>query len=189
MQFPFNGQVTSSASALPVIIPGQAEGPSGESTHALREIWAAAFRSRYWILAIFAVCIALAIAAALLSTRLYQATASVEVRQEAAKVLGTEANQESESTGYDSERFFQTQLDIIRSRGVAEAVAEHENLFNGTGFVEAMGAGDGAAQIPNGMTPREAQRDRVLKLLRGGMAVRFTGNTRIATISFTSPDP
>lgn len=191
MQFPFNGDVTAPASAststLPALVPDQT--PSAGSTHALREIWAAAFRSRYWILGIFAVCIALAIAAALLSTRLYQATASIEVRQEAAKVLGTEANQESESTGSDSERFLQTQLDIIRSRGVAEAVAEHENLFNGTRFVEAMGAGDGAAQIPNGMTPREAQRDRVLKLLRGGMSVRFTGTTRIATISFTSPDP
>lgn len=188
MQFPFNGEVTPPpASGFPVLVPNQAE-VATSSTHALREIWAAAFRSRYWIMAIFAACIALAIAAALLSTRLYQATASVEVRQEAAKVLGTEANQE-DSSGSDTDRFLQTQLDIIRSRGVAEAVAEHENLFNGTAFQEAMGAGESSGPVPVGMTVREAQRDRVLKLLRGGMSVRFTGTTRIVDISFTSPDP
>lgn len=189
MQFPFNGESTSPAStaSLPALVPDRPE-TSNNSTHALREIWAAAYRSRYWIIGIFVACIALAIIAALLTTRLYQATASVEVRQEAAKVLGTEADQE-QSANTDAERFLQTQLDIVRSRGVAEAVAEREGLFNGNAFLQAMGVEDEGAPVPTGMTPREAQRDRVLKLLRGGMTVRYTGTTRIATISFTSPDP
>ncbi len=189
MQFPFNGEAALPASTtnLPALVPDGRE-PSTGSTHALREIWASAYRSRFWIIGIFAACIALAIVAALLTTRLYQATASVEVRQEAAKVLGTEADQE-QSASTDAERFLQTQLDIVRSRGVAEAVAEREGLFNGDGFLKAMGLDDEDAAVPAGMTPREAHRDRVLKLLRGGMSVRYTGTTRIATISFTSPDP
>lgn len=191
MQFPFNGASSSSAAAPPASplgnVAAQGDAPA-TSSHALREIWAAAYRSRWWIVGIFVTCIALAIVIALLTTRLYQATASVEVRQEAAKVLGTEANQE-ESGSADIDRFLQTQLDIIRSRGVAEAVAERERLFVGDGFLKAMGVDAEGAPIPAGMTAREAHRDRVLKLLRGGMKVRYTGTTRIATISFTSPDP
>ncbi|WP_298810577.1 polysaccharide biosynthesis tyrosine autokinase [uncultured Sphingomonas sp.] len=186
MQFPFNGAASAPASTPPASASERIE--STTSSHALREIWAAAYRSRYWIAGIFAVCIALAITAALLTTRLYQATASVEVRQEAAKVLGTEADQET-SPNADTERFLQTQLDIIRSRGVAEAVAEREALFNGDAFLRSMGIEDEGTGVPTGMTPREAHRDRVLQLLRGGMTVRFTGTTRIANISFTSPDP
>ena len=189
MQFPFNGEATLPASSNNLSGPlSEGAEPSASSTHSLREIWAAAYRSRFWIIGIFAACIALAIVAALLTTRLYQASASVEVRQEAAKVLGTEADQE-QSASTDAERFLQTQLDIIRSRGVAEAVAEREGLFNGSAFLHGMGIEDESAGVPAGMTPREAQRDRVLKLLRGGMSVRYTGTTRIATISFTSPDP
>jgi capsular exopolysaccharide synthesis family protein len=184
MQFPFTGPAALPARGQPADHAEQS--PGG---HNLREIWAAAFRSRYWIAAIFAVCIALAVLAALLTTRLYQATASVEVRQEAAKVLGTESDQESAENRVDAERFLQTQLDIIRSRGVAEAVAEREGLFNGDAFLDAMRASDEGAPVPNGMTPREAHRDRVLKALRNAMSVRYTGTTRIAAISFTSPDP
>ena len=184
MQFPFTGQAALPARGQPVDHADRS--PGG---HNLREIWAAVFRSRYWIAAIFAVCIGLAVLAALLTTRLYQATVSVEVRQEAAKVLGTEADQESAENRVDGERFLQTQLDIIRSRGVAEAVAEREGLFNGDMFLDAMRIDEEGAPVPNGMTPREAHRDRILKTLRNAMSVRYTGTTRIATISFTSPDP
>lgn len=187
MQFPFNGAAAAPVPALPS--PAADAGALSAQTHALREIWAAAFRARYWIAGIFAVCIGLAVIAALLTTRLYQATASVEVRQEAAKVLGTEADQESQDSRADSERFLQTQLDIIRSRAVAEAVAEREGLFNSNAFLEAMRVNDEDAPIPNGMTAREAARARVIKTLRNAMTVRYTGTTRIATLSFTSPDP
>lgn len=185
MQFPFNGMAT----------PTGSDGPAGEAVSAsragstLRELWAAAFRARYWVIGIFAACILLAVVAALLTTRLYQATASIEVRQEAEKVLGTEADRENAATRQDTDRFLQTQLDIIRSRGVAEAVAEREGLFRGPAFIEAMGEDAEDTRVPLGMSPRDAQRERVLKTLRDAMRVRFTGTTRIATISFTSPDP
>jgi capsular exopolysaccharide synthesis family protein len=185
MQFPFNGVVAQVPA--PAASADRVDAPA-EGTSSLREIWAAAFRSRYWIAAIFTACVALAAVAALLTTRLYQATASVEVRAEAAKVLGTEESQEGQESRLDSDRFLQTQLDIIRSRGVAEAVAEQQGLFGGDAFLDAMRAGDETA-IPAGMTAREAHRERVIKALQRAMGVRYTGTTRIATISFTSPDP
>ena len=193
MQFPFNGPHASSASApsgASVPAFGAGARPSGtEGAGSLREIVAATFRARYWIVGIFVVCIALAVVAALLTTRLYQATASVEVRQEAAKVLGTEDNNEGQQNGVDTDRFLETQLDIIRSRGVAESVAEQEGLFNGDAFLDAMHAGDEGAGAPPGMTAIEAHRLRVVQMLQHAMSVRFTGSTRIATIAFTSPAP
>lgn len=109
MQFPFNG-----AAASPPVLPAprsasdeQVTGGHANGADSLREIVAAGFRSRYWIIAIFVACIALAATAALLTTRLYQATASVEVRQEAAKVLGTEADQEGQESRSDADRFLQ----------------------------------------------------------------------------------
>ncbi len=184
MQFPFNGIAEPSQPPAPA-----ASGEKAGTASTLREIWAAAFRARYWIAGIFAVCIALAIVAALLTTRLYQASASVEVRQEAEKVLGTEADREGEASKADADRFLQTQLDIIRSRGVAETVAEREGLFRGSAFLDAMGLDEEGAPVPFGMSPRDAHRERVLKTLRNAMSVRFTGTTRIAVIYFTSPDP
>ncbi len=191
MQFPFKGTSASPESTALALTSSALNEPIGaaEGAGSLREIVAAAFRSRYWIIAIFVVCIALAVIAALLTTRLYQATASVEVRQEAAKVLGTEADQEGQESRSDADRFLQTQLDIIRSRGVAEAVAEHEGLFNGDTFLDSMRAGDEGAVVPVGMSPSEAHRLRVIQTLQRAMTVRYTGTTRIATIAFTSPDP
>lgn len=191
MQFPFNGPSASPASAPSASVASMpAEQAAGtEGAGSLREIVAAAFRSRYWIVGIFVICIALAVTAALLTTRLYQATASVEVGQEAAKVLGTEDNHEGQQNGADTDLFLQTQLDIIRSRGVAEAVAEREGLFNGDTFLDTMHAGDEGAGAPAGMTAVEAHRLRVIQMLQHAMTVRFTGSTRIATIAFTSPDP
>lgn len=188
MQFPFNGMAVPADPGAPPAPFERAEPARGTSS-SLREIWAAAFRSRYWIASIFAVCIALAVVAALLTTRLYQATASVEVRQEAEKVLGTEADREGAASKADADRFLQTQLDIISSRGVAEDVAEQQGLFRGDAFLEAMNASEEGATVPFGMTPRDAHRERVLTVLRDAMAVRYTGTTRIAVISFTSPDP
>ncbi|SOB80556.1 capsular exopolysaccharide family [Sphingomonas guangdongensis] len=186
MQFPFDG---SGAAAVPLAPGSPAAEAQAPRAGGLREIWAAAYRARWWIAGIFALCIALAIVAALLSTRLYQATATVEVRQEAEKVLGTEADREGASSRLDSERFMQTQLDIIRSRGVAEAVAERQGLFRGNGFLDAMRVEVDPTRVPLGMTPRDARREVILDTLAKGMSVRYTGTTRIAQISFTSPDP
>lgn len=184
MQFPFDG---SAAPALPGTVTEKADAKASGIT--LREIWAATYRVRWWIAGIFGVCLVLAVVVALLSTRLYQAVASVEVRQEAEKVLGTEADRESEASKIDSDRFLQTQLDIIRSRGVAEAVAERQGLFQGNAFLDAMHKHEDADDVPVGMSPRDAHRELVLDVLRKAMAARYTGTTRIVAISFTSPDP
>jgi capsular exopolysaccharide synthesis family protein len=152
----------------------------------LHEIWAAFYRSRYWIGAIFVLALVGAILFTLLATPYFSSSASIEIRQEAEKVLGTEADRESASSRLDTERFLQTQLDIIRSRSVATTVAENLGLFRGDAFLEAMHAKESAPSRV--LSARETHREDVLRVLNKNLSVEYTGDTRIAVLTFTSPD-
>ena len=152
----------------------------------LREIWAAIFRSRFWIATIFAGILVVVFAITLLTTRLYDGAASVEVRQEAEKVLGTEDDREGTSSKIDSDRFLQTQLDIIRSRAVSDAVAQSLSLYRNDKFLDAMGVTE-EPKNSGVLSPKEAKREQILETLRENLSVNYTGDTRIVTISFSSP--
>lgn len=154
----------------------------------LREVWAAVYRSRVWIAAIMAACIGIGLVYALLATRLYTSVVTIEVRQEAEKVLGTEADREGASSKNDAERFMQTQLQIIRSRGVAATVAESLGLYRGDAFLEAMDVEPAEAASPR-QSLQQIHREQVESALMANVDVDFTGSTRIAELSFVSPDP
>ena len=155
----------------------------------LRELSAIIYRSRWWIVGIVTACILIAVAYSLLATKLYDASVSVEVREEAEKVLGTEADREATSGRGDMDRFLQTQLDIIRSRGVATAVAQSLGLFRGDEFFERMKVDAPEAGSGSKVSLEEARRNTVIGLLKKYLKVEYTGNTRIAEIRFRSPDP
>lgn len=157
-----------------------------ESSIDLREIYAALFRSRFILMGIVAACLIVGIAVTLLMTRKYDGIATVEVRQEAEKVLGTEADREGASTKIDVERFLDTQLDLVRSRMVAIAVAEELGLFR-PDFLETMKI-DAKPEADGVLTEQEARRELVIKTLMDNLDVSYTGQTRILIIRFVSPD-
>lgn len=155
----------------------------------LREISAIVYRSRWWVAGIVGASIILAIAYALLTTRLYDSAVSIEVRQEAEKVLGTEADREGAASKGDTDRFLQTQLDIIRSRGVATAVAQSLGLFRGDDFFTRMKVDVPEAAAGSRVSPEQIRRETVIATLQKKLRVEYTGNTRIAELTFRSPDP
>lgn len=158
------------------------------SSLSIVEIWASVYRSRWQIAAIFAACLALATLYSVLATRYYKSAASVEIKQEAEKVLGTEADRESGVSKLDTDRFLQTQLDIIRSRATATAVGESLRLFRGNQFLESMRVNtkiDGRGVL----SEQEARREVVIKTLQRNLTVDFTGDTRLAELGFSAPDP
>lgn len=167
---------------------GTAPAGSDSSTN-LRDLWAVVYRSRFQILAILAACVVAALILNLLATPLYEGTATVEVRQEAAKVLGTEADQESAASKLDTERFLKTQVDIVRSRAVAQAVAQSLGLMRGDDFLDTMRV-DKDARVSDKIkiSPAEMQRERVIKALQDHLDVKYTGETRIIELTFTSPN-
>jgi len=150
-------------------------------------IWAAIYRSRLWILGILVACLLAGIVISLLSTPIYRATSTVQIDQEAAKVIGTEETDLSASI-QDSDRFLQTQLDIIRSRALATSVAEDENLFGNKAFLEAMGV-DPDVESEGALSKEETERELVLETLRENFSVSLPIDSRVTSMVFESPDP
>jgi len=151
----------------------------------LRDLWAPVYRSRFAIIAIFVAVFSLAVAATLLMQPLYRATATVEIRSETQRVLGTEdANATGGASITDSALFLDTQLDIIRSRSTATAVAQSLGLYGNDNFLAMMGVDVGEAAL----SP-EARRQLVNDVLIDNLTVTLSEQTRIAHIGFSSPDP
>jgi capsular exopolysaccharide synthesis family protein len=151
------------------------------------KLWGSVYRARYLIIACLVGGLALAFAITLLMKPTYRGTATVEVRLEAQRVLGTEDQTQGESQS-DVDRFLATQLDIIKSRSTAVAVAEDLGLYNDPKFLDAMGVEIDA----DGLTARQlddARRGAVIGTLMDNLNVELSKRTRIAVIDFDSPDP
>ena len=150
----------------------------------LRDLWAPIYRSRFPIIAIFVAVFSLAIAVTLLMQPLYRATTTVEIRSETQKVLGTEDNDATSTTSpTDAALFLDTQLDIIRSRSTANAVAQALGLYSNDNFLTTMGVDlEGETLSP------EARRMLTTDVLLDNLTVSLSEETRIALIAFSSPD-
>lgn len=153
----------------------------------VKAIWAAVFRLRYTILGITGGALALGVLITFLTTPVFRAEATIQINQEAAKVIGTEESDISASI-QDSDRFLQTQLDVIRSRTLATMVADDLDLFENPEFFERMALSPDAPSSTI-LDPEQAQRNRVLNLLTEQMGVTLPLKSRLATIRFDSPDP
>lgn len=150
----------------------------------LRGLWAPIYRSRYAIIAIFVLMFSLAAIVTLLTQPRYRATATVEIRSETKKVLGTEDTDEAGASPTDAARFLDTQLQIIQSRSTATAVAQALGLAANNNFLDAM-RGD----TDDGVISPQERAKLVVEVLRSNLKVSFPKETRIADISFASPDP
>lgn len=150
-------------------------------------VYAALLRSKWWMLAIVIATLAAGVIVTLLTTPIYQATASVQINQEREKVLGTE-NKEDVVSLQDAERFLQTQLDILRSRTMATAVADEVNLFNNDEFLSAMGE-DAVTNPGPRQTLDEAKREQVIKILQENLSLNLPVDSRVVQIGFKSSDP
>jgi len=152
----------------------------------LLAIYAALYRNRWWMLAILIITLVLGAALTLLTTPIYRASASVQINQEREKVLGTESSEDVISL-IDAERFLQTQLEILRSRTIAIAVADETNLFGNEAFLDAMGE-----QVVSNAGPQqtldEARREQIIKLLQDNLTLALPIDSRVVQISFDSSD-
>jgi polysaccharide biosynthesis transport protein len=148
----------------------------------LRAIWSAIVRNRWIIAAILALCLLGGVAASMLSVPQYRATASVQIDQRAAKVLGTE-DEEVTGSSAEADRYLQTQVDVIKSRALAIQVAEAQKLYSNDGFLTAVGI----ERTPE-LTP-DRLRLAVLGSLQTNLSVNLPRNSRVVTISFASRSP
>ncbi|WP_051531652.1 GumC family protein [Sphingomonas sp. URHD0057] len=144
----------------------------------LRDIWLALWRNRYLILVVVAAFLAAGFIVTRLMTPMYMATASVAIDQQQDKVLGTEDSAPAGAL-QDTDRFLQTQVDILHSRALAARVIDSLNLAANARFLKAMHVEAEPA----------ARRETAIGELLGHLDVELPKNSRVLPISFQSPDP
>ena len=111
-------------------------GPEGRSARivtAARAAWTAIWRHRIILLVTMALCVLAGIIFILVSTPDYRATASVEVEDVPAGAAGAGAIQRPAAPA-DNEALMQTELEVLRSRALAEDVARELALVGSRTF-------------------------------------------------------
>lgn len=153
----------------------------------LAQYWRLLFKHRFVIAGCFIAAVVLGVAATLLMTPIYTAKATIQIDRESARVLDTSEVSPNASM-MQAEEFFQTQYGLIRSRSLAQRVAESEGLAADARFLEAMGmdAGPAAASGPTSLARRQ---DAVVGLLQANLGVQPARGSRLVDITFDSPDP
>lgn len=151
-----------------------------------RQIFVIIRRNIVLIAAVIALALVIGLIATLLTTPKYVATASVQIDQEAERVLNTEDRQPA-AAYQDADRFLQTQTDILRSRSMAIKVAQTLHLMASPSFFRAMDETMPTAESK--AATQSAQREATIKLIMDHLAIDLQRNSRVATISFESPEP
>jgi polysaccharide biosynthesis transport protein len=173
---------TSSPPAVTQPSPISGEGTLGPT---MRYAWILVRRNLLLIGTIVALTVTLAVVLTMLQTPRYTATATVEISQQAETVLGDELQSDDEAnTNWDIDLFLNTQLQILRSRTVAQRVVQRLDLAGSERFFRAV-------EEP-GLFDTLSERERLdvaVSLVRGNMSDNLPRGTRVAEIRFTSTDP
>ncbi|OMJ31130.1 exopolysaccharide biosynthesis protein [Sphingomonas sp. Sph1(2015)] len=158
----------------------------------VRQYLRIATRWRYVILGAAVTCLLIGLIATLLMTPKYTATSTIEISRESNQITNFQGVERETST-IDQE-FYQTQYGLLRSRALAERVANQLRLVDDPKFFERFGVKENtpAFQLTNNRYPPagRAERQKVAgETLLKNLAVNPTRLSRLVDIAFTSPDP
>ena len=143
-------------------------------------------RRNVWLIgAVVALAVALAVVLTMLQTPRYTAYSTVEINEQVNTVLGDELESDDESqSSWDIDLFLNTQLEILRSRALAERVVRRLDLAASERFFAAMQSSELSED-----TSEQERTNAAIAMVRGNLEVDLQEDTRIATLSFTSIDP
>lgn len=147
---------------------------------------AAAIRSNLLLIAaIILVSLAISIVMTLLDTPRYTAASTIQINDTSDRVIGDNDDSTAQSTNvYDVDRFLKTQTDVLKSRGLAQRVAQKLKLQGNPDFYAAM-----EMAPPNKEVSPELARNVVLGMLKANLTVTLPRDSRIVSIQFESADP
>jgi len=130
--------------------------------------------------------LALAVIVTLLQTPRYTADTTLQINDQSAQIFGKQDDtmQDPVVAASDTDRFLQTQVDILKSRALAERVAQKLRLVGNAKFYDAMGVPQ-----PSGTLSRAELEDLTVRTIEGARDVDLPRNTRLATVSFISTQP
>lgn len=169
-----------------ILPPGDhAYGAPAARTLDFRRLVGSLWQYRLLIAGIVAAFLLLGIAVTFLMTPKYTASATIQIDQEEQRILDAE-DQAASAAYQDADRFLQTNVDVLRSRRMAERVAEEMGLFDNDDFLELMNVDPPGEDEAN---PELARRDEVLETIRDNLGISLPQDSRVVRVSFTSPDP
>ena len=147
---------------------------------------AAAIRSNLLLIAaIISASVAVAVIATMLDTPRYTARATVKIDDSVNRVLKNDEQSDSDmGASYDTDRNLKTQIDILKSRGLAQRVGQRMKLSGNPQFFASQEAPMPAA----GAAPEAVSRE-VAGILQGNLSVNLPRDSRIITLSWESTDP
>ncbi|WP_430637556.1 GumC family protein [Sphingomonas hankookensis] len=175
--------------STPMFDPNQAT--TGDSMPIIRQYLRIAMRWRYVILGVAATCLVLGLIATLLMTPKYTATSTIEISRESSQVTNFQGVERE--TSIADQEFYQTQYGLLRSRTLAERVANQLRLIDDRAFFERFGVNqdDPAFREINGRyaAAGRATRQRIAgEVLLKYVGIAPTRLSRLVEINFTSPD-
>jgi len=139
--------------------------------------------------------IAIGLAVTYTSTPMYQASATIQIDQNAPKVVKTDTADTPADTGDDT-RFYQTQYDLLKSSSLAQKVAADLDLANVPSFLHPKSSSPWA-QLWQAVFPARAAQDGNFErrkavaagMVQGGVSVAPLPNSRLVRVSYQSADP
>lgn len=158
----------------------------GEPSFNIREIISIVRANLVIISIIIAAALVLAVIATMLQTPRYTAETTLQINDQSAQIFGKQDDsmQEPVVAASDTERFLQTQVDILKSRALSERVAQKLRLVGNAKFYDAMGI-----RQPNSDLTRAELEAMTITAIEGARGVNLPRNTRLASISFNSTQP
>ncbi|WP_379510550.1 GumC family protein [Novosphingobium bradum] len=151
----------------------------------LRHLLATVRANLVLIAGIVAMAVAFAVVATLLQTPRYTATATLQINDASGRVFKDEGSDPSaEMPGWDIDRNLKTQVDILKSRALAQRVVQKLKLADNPQFFLSQ-----EVPVPERGRPAAAVNALAIGLLQQGLAVTPPRDSRIVSIAWESTDP
>ncbi len=188
--------------ALSTHIAASAPVELDESLH-LRDILRIVLKRKWWIISVALLIFLVAALFTLLQTPIYRATTVIQIDKTAARIVDyRDASSNQESAWSDEREFFITQIELLRSKAVAERVMETLRLdLDKPKIAQATGAERAGQEVvvrddwmgrilstwrkrrePSVTDVQTLDRESVLGALRGALTVEPVRNSRLVKI-------
>jgi len=148
-----------------------------------------ALKHRWVILGAFLAALAIGLAATLLSTRIYTASATLQIDRQATQVFDNGSDVAPAESMIQGEEFFQTQYGLLRSRSLAERIVDSLGLASSDRFLQEMGVDVSRADEGTAAERTRRRRELALTTVQDNFGVSPVRGSRLVNIRFDSPDP
>jgi len=155
----------------------------------LLHVWNILVKWRWPIAAVTVLGLAGGVVATVTTTPIYRATTTVQIDMEPAKV---QTNPNQPFFAYDDpEKYYLTQYELLKSRSLAERVAQSEDLADDQSFLHPRETRPFWRKAPPPPPPSsyQARAKSAASMVQGGLTIDPIRASRLVKISYQSPDP